>query len=292
MKKVEINGVELEYEVFGSGEPVLLINPVLADGLLPLVSRPALADRYRLIHYHKRGWARSTHTPAPVSIADHAADAASLLAHLGVPRAHVVGHSSGAAVAAQLALDAPERVHALILLELTLFSVPSGEALLREAGPAIEAFGRGDHESAVALFLSAVSGLEWPACRALLDERLPGAAAGAVADADTLFAVELPAVAGWVLGPERAAAIASPVLSVTGSRTGPLWVEVADFLRRSLSDAEHSTIDGVGHLLQIERPDPVAREIARFLDANPMLGALRSGALPAGVDRGAARRAS
>jgi len=95
-----------------------------------------------------------------------------------------------------------------------------------------------------------------------------------------------------VVWPERAAAIASLVLSVTGSRTGPLWVEVADFLRRSLSDAEHSTIDGVGHLLQIERPDPVAREIARFLDANPMLGALRSGALPAGVDRGAARRAS
>ena len=58
-------------------------------------SEPALADRYQLIRYHKRGWVGSTHTPAPVSVADHAADAAALLDHLGCPRAHVAGHSSG-----------------------------------------------------------------------------------------------------------------------------------------------------------------------------------------------------
>ena len=40
-----VNGVELEYEVVGAGEPILLISPVLADGFLPLVSEPALADR-------------------------------------------------------------------------------------------------------------------------------------------------------------------------------------------------------------------------------------------------------
>ena len=108
MEYAKVNGVEFEYEVVGSGEPVLLISPVLADGFLPLMSEPALADRYQLIRYHKRGWVGSTHTPAPVSITDHAADAAALLDHLGVARAHVAGHSSGAAVAAQMALDHPE----------------------------------------------------------------------------------------------------------------------------------------------------------------------------------------
>ena len=63
---------------------------------LPLLSEPTLADRHQLIRYHKRGWCGSTHTPPPVSIADHAADAAALLDHLGLPRAHVAGHSSGA----------------------------------------------------------------------------------------------------------------------------------------------------------------------------------------------------
>jgi pimeloyl-ACP methyl ester carboxylesterase len=44
-----------------------------------------------------------------------------------VPRAHIAGHSSGAAVAAQLALDDPATVRTLTLLELSLLSVPSGE---------------------------------------------------------------------------------------------------------------------------------------------------------------------
>ena len=126
MEIAKVNGVELEYEVVGTGEPVLLISPVLADGFLPLLSEQVLADRYQLIRYHKRGWAGSTHTPPPVTIADHAADAAGLLDALDAPRAHVVGHSSGAAVAAQLALDHPEMVHTLMLLELSLLSVPSG----------------------------------------------------------------------------------------------------------------------------------------------------------------------
>ena len=55
MESAKVNGVELEYEVVGSGEPVLLISPVLADGFLPLLSEPTLADRYQLIRYHKRG---------------------------------------------------------------------------------------------------------------------------------------------------------------------------------------------------------------------------------------------
>jgi hypothetical protein len=55
MESINVNGIELEYEVVGSSEPVLLISPVLADGFLPLFSEPALADRYQLIRYHKRG---------------------------------------------------------------------------------------------------------------------------------------------------------------------------------------------------------------------------------------------
>jgi pimeloyl-ACP methyl ester carboxylesterase len=112
MDTARINGVELEFEVVGSGVPVLLISPVLADGFLPLLSEPALADHYQLIRYHKRGWVGSTRTVPPVSIADHAADAAAILDHLDVPRAHIAGHSSGAAVAAQLAFDSPETVPA------------------------------------------------------------------------------------------------------------------------------------------------------------------------------------
>jgi pimeloyl-ACP methyl ester carboxylesterase len=268
----KVNGVELEHEVVGSGEPVLLISPVLADGFLPLLSQPALADRYQLIRYHKRGWVGSTHTPPPVTIADHAADAAALLDHLGVPRAHIAGHSSGAAVAAQLALDHPERVHTLILLELSLLSVPSGEAFFQQAGPAFEAYANGDHEGALAIFMSAVSGLDWATCRVALEELLPGAVEQAIKDADTFFGIELPALTEWAFGPAKAAAISQPVLSMLGTQTQPLWVDVADFLRSSLPHVEDRAIDGVGHLLHIERPEPVARGMTEFLARNSMTG--------------------
>jgi pimeloyl-ACP methyl ester carboxylesterase len=268
----KVNGVELEYEVVGSGEPVLLISPVLADGFLPLLTEPALADRYQLIRYHKRGWVGSTHTPPPVSIADHAADATALLDHLGVPRAHIAGHSSGAAVAAQLALDHPDRVHTLILLELSLLSVPSGEAFFQQVGPAFEAYATGDHEGAVAIFMSAVSGLDWASCRVALDELLPGAVELAIKDADTFFGIELPALTEWSFGPAEAAAISQPVLSVLGTQTQPLWVDVAGFLRSSVPHVEDCTIDGVGHLLHIERPEPVARAMTEFLGCNSMTG--------------------
>ena len=270
MESVTVNGVELEYEAIGSGEPVLLISPVLADGFLPLMSQPALADRHLLIRYHKRGWAGSTHTPPPVSISDHAADATALLDHLGIRRAHIAGHSSGAAVAAQLALDQPETVQTLILMELSLLSVPSGESFLEQAGPAFEAYGSGDHARALSMFMTGVSGLDWTTCQALLEEQVPGSVTQAVEDADTFFGVELPALTEWEFGPEHAASIGQPVLSVLGSQTQPLWVDVAAFLRASLPRVEELTVEGVGHLLHLQRPEPVARGMAEFLERNAM----------------------
>jgi pimeloyl-ACP methyl ester carboxylesterase len=272
METAYVNGIDLEYEAVGDGEPVLLIGHIFADALLPLLSEPALAGRYHLIRYRKRGFGGSTHTPQPVSIADHATDAAALLEHLGVPRAHIAGSSSGADVAAQLALDRPECVHTLVLMEPTLFSVPSGEAFLAGAAPVLEAYAGGDHSGALAMFVSAASGLDWEECRALLDLRLSGAVANAVADADTIFGSELPAMAEWVFGPEQAAAISRPVLSVVGAETGQLWVEIAEFLRSSLPDLEEATIAGAGHLLQIQQPEPVARAMAQFLARHPIDG--------------------
>ena len=282
MESVIANGVKLEYELHGEGEPVLLIDMLIADCFVPLLTEPSLADQYRLIRYHKRGWIGSTHTPPPVMIADHAADAAALLDRLGVRRAHIVGHSTGASIGAQLALDHPEMVHTLTLLEPTLVSLPLGQAFLRSAGPVFEAYESGDHSGAFAMFVATASGLEWEECRALLEERIPGVVARSIADADTFFGTELPSLPEWMFGREEAANIRQPVLSVLGAQTQPLWVEIAEFLRASLPHIEECTIEGVGHLLQIERPEPVAREIAEFLGRHSMLAVAPHSAQPQG----------
>lgn len=270
MDIARINGIELEFETCGTGEPVLLISPVLADSFVPLVNEPVLSRDHQLIRYHKRGWSGSTHTPGPVPVATHAADAIALLDHLGIGRVHVAGHSSGAAVAAQLAQDHPDRIATVTLLELALLSVPAGEGFFAQAAPAFEAYADGEAEHALSLFLSLVGGMDWERCRTLLEERMPGSVEQAVKDADTFFGVELPALGEWRFGPDQAAAIRQPVLSVLGSDTLPLWFEVAEFLRANVPDVEECVVDGVGHLLHIEQPRPIAEPLARFLAAHPI----------------------
>jgi pimeloyl-ACP methyl ester carboxylesterase len=266
MDRARLDGVELEYQLVGSGEAVLLIPPgPLADGFLPFLSEEALADRYRLIQYHRRGQVGSSQATPPVSYAEQAADAAGLLSHLGVSRAHVVGHSTGANVALQMALDRSEVVQTLALLEPWLTASPSAPAFFEQAGPPMEAYGSGDKETAMAGFISLASGLEWETCRAVIDVYLPGGVVQAIEDADTFCGVDLPALSAWKFGSEDAAAVSQPVLSVLGAESGRLFVEGAALLRSWLPKVEDLTVEAVGHLLQIQRPEPVARGIAEFL---------------------------
>jgi pimeloyl-ACP methyl ester carboxylesterase len=270
MERAAVGGVELEYELKGSGEPVLLIPPgPVAAAFLPLLSEQALADRYQLIRYHRRGQAGSTPAAPPVSFADHASDAASLLDHLGVRRAHVAGHSTGAAIALQLALDHPEVVATLALLEPPLFAVPSAGAFLEKAGPSLQAYGAGDKKAAMVSFLTVVSGLDWETCQAVLDERVPGGADRALEEADFFFGIDLPAINEWAFGPEQAASISQPVLSVLGTESERLFAEGADLLRSWFPQMDELTLQGAGHLLHMERPASAADGLAEFFGRHP-----------------------
>ena len=274
MKKAKVNGVELEYEEQGSGEPILLVpNGPFADCFVPLMSAPSLARRYRLIRYHQRGQAGSTHTTAPVAFADHAADAAALLAFLDAGRAHIVGHSTGAVIALQLTIDSPELVHTLVLLEPPLVAVPSAGAFFEKVGPALAAYGSGNREAAVAGFLSAVSGLEWEACKTVLEQHVPGSVAQAVQDADNFFGSLLPALNEWAFGAEQAASISRPILSVLGAETEPWFADGHALLRSWFAQLEECKVDGAGHLLQMQQPEPVARAISEFLARHSMASA-------------------
>lgn len=271
MERATLNGVALEYALQGSGEPLLLIpTGPIADGFMPFLSDRALAARYRLISYHQRGQVGSTRSPAPVSFAQHAADAAALLDYLGVRGAHVAGHSSGGDIALQLAVDRPDLVHTLVLMEPALMFVPSAAAFFEKAGPALSAYGSGDREAAMALFLSMVSGLDWETCRTVIEQRVPGGVAQAMQDADSFFGGYLPALGAWQFGRNEAARISQPVLSVLGTRTERLFVEGHDLLHAWFPQAEDLIVEGVGHLLHMQRPEPVVQGVAAFLGRHPI----------------------
>lgn len=272
MERAKVNGAELEYEVTGSGEPVLFIHGAhLADAHLPLAQEPALGG-FTCIRYHRRGYGGSTRAIGPVSVEANAADAAALLWHLGVERAHVVGHSSGGVVALGLALGHPGTVASLALLEPPSLTAPGTEEFFTSLEPITAAHGSGDVEEAVAMFLTAVFGLARETWQPMLERRVPGAVAQAVKDADTFFTSELPGVSGWTFGADEGARVRQPALFVLGEQSEPWFVASYEQYNSWLSEIDTVMIEDAGHALQMQQPKAVARGLAAFLERHPISG--------------------
>jgi pimeloyl-ACP methyl ester carboxylesterase len=234
-----------------------------------LMAEPALKD-YRFIGYHRRGYTGSSELDGLLPVSGHAADCLGLLRKLNAVPANVVGHSSGAAIALQLALDAPKAVRSLALLEPALLDVPSGEALFEALGPSVGINEAGDRAGAVDSFLSAVCGKHY---RGVIDRQIPGAFEQATADANAFFTNEFPAVGEWAFTREHAARINQPVLSVLGANTDaaiglPTYSEIHARVLEWFPNAKPFVLPRAAHLLQVENPHDMAEGLAAFLASN------------------------
>jgi pimeloyl-ACP methyl ester carboxylesterase len=257
----------LAYESHGDGEAVLLIHGShVADAFLPLTRESALAQRYRLIRYHRRGFAQSDPHTGPFSIEEQAQDALALLKHLGLERAHVIGHSYGGVTAVQLALDAPNVVRSLVLLEPPLWTSDGIAAFSELAAPLLEAYRSGDSRGAVDSFMSMVGGPDW---RIEVAKTVPGGPEQAEKDAATFFEVEFPALEKWRFDPDWACRLTQPVLFAIGSESGPLFEEPLHLFQSSIPQTEEVVLPGLDHLLQMRNPRLVAEKIAGFLVKQP-----------------------
>jgi 3-oxoadipate enol-lactonase len=263
---LEANG--LEYEANGDGEAVLLIHGShIADAFFPLTREAALADPYRLIRYHRRGFAGSGPVPGAFGIEQQAQDALALMTHLGVERAHVIGHSYGGAIAVQLAIEAPSLVHSLLVLEPAILAADATAAFVEEAAPLVAAYRSGDAAKAVDLFLSIVSGPDW---RTEVAKTVPGGPEQAEKDAATFFEVEFPALEKWGFDSDQASRLSQPVLFVIGSESGPLFEEPLHLFHSAVPQTEEVVVPGLNHLLQMRNPRLVAEAIADFLARRPL----------------------
>ena len=173
----------------------------------------------------------------------------------------------GAAIALQLAVDAPDSVHTLTLIEAPSVAVASAQQVVEAMGPIGARFASGDKEGATDDFLAAMGGAGY---REPLDRLLPGAFEQAVADSDALFTVEFPALGEWGLSQADATSIDAPVLRVVGENTIPWFVESDELLAEWLPNSERSTIPGAGHFSPLEKPQRVAETLATFIAQHPM----------------------
>lgn len=115
MPKVAANGIEINYEVQGEGEPLILIPYLAADNACYAFQVADYAKEYRCISLDPRGAGESDKPDAPYSTELIADDVAVLMQALGVERAHVMGLSLGAAAGLWLAAKYPGRVASLSL---------------------------------------------------------------------------------------------------------------------------------------------------------------------------------
>ena len=112
---VTVSDAQLFYRIEGIDEPLLMIAGFSCDLTIWDVLAPLLRERFRVVRFDNRGIGRSVTAPA-LGVGGMAEDAASLLAALGIERAHVLGHSMGGQIAQELCLRTPGRVATLGLL--------------------------------------------------------------------------------------------------------------------------------------------------------------------------------
>ena len=143
----EVNGALLYYEKVGAGPAVVFIHDIGEDRRVWDAQMALFAPRYTVVRYDMRGWGRSPLTPG---VYRHAEDLATLLRTLHIEQAAVVGFRKGANVAVEYALDHPENVNALVLVQpfmswfiptsgqLIVTTDPDGKRLLEEISRAFQ----------------------------------------------------------------------------------------------------------------------------------------------------------
>lgn len=265
--RFKVDDFELVYSSRGTGEPLLFVHGgFLTRWFDPMSREVALSERYRLISYHRPGYGRSSLPSAPVTLEDQARCGLALLHHLGIERAHLVGHSIGGCIALQLALDAPDAVTSLALLEPPVMSAVtdlSGMQALREAGPRWQ---QGDARGAVDLFMK---GMVDPDYQKFFEDTSPDGIQEVLDGATAFFTTDQPAVQAWKFSAAHAARIKQPVLLVIGEgsdRVNPIRSQVQGSLLGWLPNAESFMLPGATHLLPLQKPAELAKALVDFYD--------------------------
>ena len=116
MTTAHLNGIDVYYELHGSGPRLLVLNGSggTIAGAKPMVDK--LAQQFEVLIHDQRCLGRTTVTESTPTMADYAADAAALLGHVGWTTARVFGISFGGMVAQEFAVTWPQRVERLALL--------------------------------------------------------------------------------------------------------------------------------------------------------------------------------
>jgi pimeloyl-ACP methyl ester carboxylesterase len=267
-----VSGVELEYWVKGRGKPVVLLHGgILTDWFGPLADQLSMKGSYQLISYHRPGYGTSTLPSQPITMAGQAECCLALMRHLGLGEAHLVGHSIGACIALQAALQAPEAIASLGLLEppvMTATADPAPALTVLRATAAL--WKQGDVAGAMDTFMR---GIVDPDYERVLDGVLGNWREGALKGTDAFFQADQPAMQTWRFEAHEAARVRQPAILFLGensTRVNPIREPVHKTLLSWLPNAEGFTLEGATHLLPLQAPAKISAALTELYKARVM----------------------
>jgi 3-oxoadipate enol-lactonase len=257
-----INQLQIHYQESGSGEAILFLHGLGSCGQDWILQFPAFEIRFRVIAPDLRGHGQTDKPPGRVRVAHLASDVLGLLDTLTVERAHVVGLSLGGCVALLLALDAPQRVRSLTLVNTFAHLEPGdpGHALMlvsRLALLGVRGLPAQAHFVAARMFPKP----EQEILRKLAAER--------IASNDMATYRRLMLAIGAFDVRNRLGQITCPTLVIAGDRDTTVPIHPKQFLAARIPGARLEIIADSGHATPIDQADVFNRLVLEFVESLP-----------------------
>ncbi|MFX1499181.1 MAG: alpha/beta fold hydrolase [Promethearchaeota archaeon] len=136
MPKKKINGIRMYYEMAGEGEPLLLIHGLGSSTRDWEFQVPTFSQKYQVITIDLRGHGKTDKPKGPYDMRMFANDIKELLEEIGIKWTHILGISLGGGIAFQFAVDYPDLVKSLIIVNAGI-EIPTGSIKMK-----LEAFKR------------------------------------------------------------------------------------------------------------------------------------------------------
>jgi 3-oxoadipate enol-lactonase len=130
--KVRANGIDIRYEISGSGPWLTLSHSLCCDGSMWQPQLAALGQRFNVLRFVTRGHGGSDAPAGAYTFAQMTDDVLGLLDALQIERTHFVGLSMGGMIGQHLALKAPDRIDRLVLADTTSRMPPEAAPLWAE----------------------------------------------------------------------------------------------------------------------------------------------------------------
>jgi len=133
-RTAHVNGVEIYFELHGSGDPLVLLSGFSGSSQDWKPSLAAWGPDFQILLPDLRGHGRSSILSAPFRHADAALDLFALFDHLGIRTFKGVGISAGGNILLHLATQQPERVQAMVIVSATPYFPTPARTIMRQYG--------------------------------------------------------------------------------------------------------------------------------------------------------------